>query len=96
MPCDILNKVHSIGGALVIGSLWLLAVIQFHEILKATQRRRVYLYHLLLQGTVLPYAFLYAFGSELCPMVQKFAIAGLMISLKFMLMEERKEAGTVD
>lgn len=90
VPCDTINIIHSIGGAMVIGSLWMLAVIQFHEILKYRQTKRVYLYHLLLQGSVLPYAFLYAFGSPLCPLVQKFALAGLMISLKLMLMEERR------
>ncbi|HCC71717.1 MAG TPA: hypothetical protein DEQ09_11275 [Bacteroidales bacterium] len=89
-PCDVVNTIQSIGGALVIGSLWLLAVIEFHQLLNYTHRKRIYLYHLLLQGTMLPYAFLYAFGSSLCPMVQKFAFAGLMISLKLMMLEEKK------
>jgi hypothetical protein len=91
LPCDALNTMHSIGGALVIGSLWFLTVIQIHELIKHTSKIRAYLYHLLLQGTVLPYAYLYATGSSLRHMVQKFAILGLMISLKLVIMEHAKE-----
>ncbi|HDZ40118.1 MAG TPA: hypothetical protein ENH59_00330 [Bacteroidetes bacterium] len=90
-PCDILNKIHSMGGALVIGSLWLLTVVLLHDLLRHFSRTKIYLYHLILQGTVLPYAFLYAFGSPLCPLVQKFAIAGLIISLKLAIGENAKE-----
>ncbi len=91
VPCDILNIIHSVGGAMVIGSLWLLIVIQIHELIKQSNKIKAYLYHLLLQGTVLPYAFLYAIGSPLCPLVQKFAILGLMISLKLVIIEHAKE-----
>ena len=91
LPCDVLNTLHSLGGALVIGSLWLLTVIQIHQLIKRTNKIRAYLYHLLLQGTVLPYAFLYAVGSPLHYMVQKFAILGLMISLKLVIVEHAKE-----
>ncbi|MBN1386999.1 MAG: hypothetical protein JW965_01045 [Bacteroidales bacterium] len=90
VPCDVLNTIHSIGGALVIGSLWLLTVIQIHELIKHTNKIRPYLYHLLLQGTVLPYAFLYAVGSPIRHMVQKFAILGLMISLKLVILDHAK------
>lgn len=89
-PCDILNIIHSIGGAMVIGSLWLVAVIQLHYLMRYTNKARIYFYHLILQGTILPYAFLYAFGSPLCPLVQKFALAGLIISLKLVLIENGK------
>jgi len=91
VPCDILNIIHSIGGAMVIGSMWLLTVIQIHELIKQPNKIRAYLYHLLLQGTVLPYAFFYAIGSPLCPVVQKFAILGLMISLKLVIVEHARE-----
>ncbi|MDT8400301.1 MAG: hypothetical protein RQ743_01285 [Bacteroidales bacterium] len=89
-PCDILNKIHSIGGGLVIGSLWLLTVILLHELIGHSNRTRIYIYHLILQATVLPYAFLYAFGSPLCPLVQKFAVAGLVTSLKLAITENAK------
>lgn len=94
VPCDLLNTIHAFGGALVIGSLWLLAVIKLHELIQQANRLRYYLYHLLLQGTVLPYAFLYAFDSPLCPLAQKFTLAGLIITLKLTLTESRKAAET--
>ena len=90
-PCDKLNTVHAIGGAMVIGSLWLLTVILIHELLKYSKKKRIYFFHLVLQGTILPYAFLYATGSDLCPLVQKFAIAGLIVSLKLVINEYAKE-----
>ena len=90
VPCDVLNSIHSIGGVLVIGPLWFLTVIQLHDLFRYYNKGRIYLYHLILQGTVLPYAFLYAVGSPLCDMVQKFALAGLMISLKLVIAEHAK------
>ncbi|MFO7852380.1 MAG: hypothetical protein ACQERS_13630 [Bacteroidota bacterium] len=96
VPCDILHKIHSIGGALVIGSLWLLTVILLHDLFRYSNRVRIYLFHLILQGTVLPYAFLYAFGSPLCPLVQKFAVAGLIISLRLVIGEHEKNADYAD
>ena len=75
----------------MIGSLWLLAVIHLHKLMRHIKKARIYLYHLILQGTVLPYAFLYAFGSPLRHLVQKFALAGLIISLKLVISEYAKE-----
>ena len=90
IPCDTLNTLHSIGGALVIGSLWLFTVILIHHLLKHSKKNSLYIYHLILQGTVLPYAFLYATGSPLRHLVQKFAVLGLIISLKLVFHEYGK------
>lgn len=43
---------------------------------------KILLYHLFLQGTVLPYAFLYFINSPFQNQVQKIAVIGLMFVLK--------------
>ena len=88
IPCDLLNTVHSIGGALVVGSMWFFCVFHLNELYHSLKPGRFWLYHLLLQGTVLPYAFLYIVGSPADQYVQKIAIAGLIITLK-LIMQER-------
>ena len=87
VPCDLFNAVHSIGGALVFGSLWLFSVIHLNEIHNEKPGYKFWLYHLILQGTVLPYAFLYAVKSPADQQVQKLAFIGLFLTLKLVMNE---------
>jgi hypothetical membrane protein len=82
MPHDINNSIHVIGTALVFGMLWLYAVILLIELNHRIEQYKILLFHLFLQGTVLPYAFLYFIDSPIQVQSQKFAVIGLMLVLK--------------
>jgi len=87
VPCDLINLVHSIGGALVFGTLWLFTTLHLKKLYHHVHRYKIYLYHFILQGTVLPYAFLYAIRSPAQQSVQKLALFGLMLILKIVIIE---------
>ncbi len=81
-PWDINNTVHAAGAAVVFGTLWFFTVVVLRDLYKRIKKARWRLYQLLLQGTVLPYAFLYAIDSPLKQGFQKFAVLGLILALK--------------
>ncbi len=82
MPYNINNNIHAIGAGLIFGMLWLITVVLITELNQYIKNYKILLYHLLLQGTVLPYAFLYFIHSPLQKQVQKIAVVGLMSILK--------------
>lgn len=82
-PSNQLNIFHSMGGALVVGSLWWFCVAILKELFKATKKIKIIVYHILLHSTVLPYAFLYFAGLPERQLAQKFAVLGLILVLKF-------------
>lgn len=82
VPYDVLDIVHVAGSAAVFGGLWFFINILLWEIRKNGEKGKFLLFQLLLQGTILPYAFLYVINSPLRETAQKFAIAGLMLALK--------------
>ena len=82
MPHDINNSIHVIGAAIVFGMLWLYTVILLRELNHRIEHYKILIFHLILQGTVLPYAFLYFIDSPVQVQCQKFAVAGLMLALK--------------
>ncbi|HDJ34610.1 MAG TPA: hypothetical protein ENF21_11015 [Bacteroidetes bacterium] len=90
VPCDLYNPVHTLGGTLVVGSLWFFTVFNLHDLYHLIPRVRFFLYQSILQGTVLPYAFLYAIGSPDKQLAQKFALAGLILILKAAMIEQKK------
>jgi hypothetical protein len=87
VPSDLINIVHTLGGVLAVGSLWLFCVLALKELFKKISRKKVLLYHLILQGTVLPYAILYFAGVPVRQAAQKFAVLGLIIILKLVISE---------
>lgn len=89
-PCDIYNPLHMVGAAIVFASLWLFAVIRLVQLIPSTGIIKFIVYQLVLQGTVLPYAFFYAIDSPAKQMVQKIALFGLIAALKFTVIEFRK------
>lgn len=94
VPCDLYNPLHALGGAMVVGSLWFFTVYSLHDLYRKIPKVRFFLYQLILQGTVLPYAFLYAAGSPDKQLAQKFALAGLILVLKATLTEYQKTEET--
>ena len=72
---------------MVFGTLWFYVVITLIELRKYIDNFRILIYHLLLQGTVLPYAYLHFTNSPSKVFVQKFAILGLMIVLELIVIE---------
>lgn len=83
MPCNLYNTIHSIGSALVFGTLWLLAVLLLTEMKHPLKPFRYYLSQLLLQGTILPYAYTYVTKAVIDQVFQKFAVIGLILTLSF-------------
>jgi len=91
LPCDIINSIHSAGGTLVVGSLWLFTVISISDIYHSGRKLRAVLYFVLLSGTVLPYAFMHFVNSSYEQIAQKPALLGLIIVLKLILTEYTHE-----
>ena len=83
MPCNLNNTIHSIGSALVFGTLWLLAMLFLYEIRHHLKIIRFYISQLLLNGTVLPYAYTYVTKAVNVQLFQKFAVLGLILTLSF-------------
>ena len=87
VPGDISNLVHSLGGAISVGSLWFFSALSLNDLYKKSKSLRILLYQLILQGSVLPYAFLYFAISPYRQYAQKFAVIGLMIILTVTIRE---------
>ena len=87
MPYNINNSIHAIGAALIFCMLWILTVILLKELSHRIENYKLLFYHLVLQGTVLPYAFFYFIKSPIQKQVQKFAVIGLMLILKLVSMQ---------
>jgi len=91
LPCDIINSIHSAGGALVVGSLWFFTVISISDIYHSGKKLRAVAYFVLLSGTVLPYAFMHFVNSSYEQIAQKPALLGLIIVMKLVLTEQITE-----
>jgi hypothetical protein len=87
LPCDVINSIHSIGGALAVGSLWFFSIISINDIYHSGNKFRAVLYFLLLNGTILPYAFAHFMDLSWKQIAQKPALLGLIIVLKLILAE---------
>jgi len=90
MPYNINNSIHAIGAALIFSMLWILTVILLKELRQSIENYKLLFYHLVLQGTVLPYAFFYFIKSPIQKQAQKFAVIGLMLVLKLVSMQYAK------
>ncbi len=94
LPCDILNPVHSAGGAMVFGSLWIFSLTGIYEIYHSGKSQKALTYFVLLNITILPYAYLYFINSPLQVIAQKPAIIGLIFIVKMIITEHAsKHAG---
>jgi hypothetical protein len=91
LPCDMINSIHSAGGALVVGSLWLFSILSISDIYHFGKKLRALAYFILLNGTILPYAFMHFTGSPSEQIAQKPALLGLIVVLKMILMEYTHE-----
>ena len=92
LPCDVINSIHSVGGALVVGSLWFFSIIGINNIYRSGNKLRALLYFLLLNGTILPYAFAHFVELSWEQIAQKPALLGLIIVLKLILTEHSSES----
>ena len=79
-PSDLLAPVHNLASGMVFGALWLLGVLLLARAGQLHGRAVTVAGHLLLQGTVLPYAAWYFLASP-APSVQKAAVAALILVL---------------
>ncbi|MGB4293332.1 MAG: hypothetical protein WBJ37_10695 [Bacteroidales bacterium] len=87
LPCDILNPIHSTGGAMVFGSLWIFSHLGIYDIYHSGKSQKALVYFVLLNITVLPYAYLYFFNSPHQLIAQKPAIIGLVFTVKMVISE---------
>ena len=79
-PSDLLPSVHNLGSGIVFCALWLLGVLLLARAGQLHGRAVMLAGHLLLQGTVLPYAAWY-FLAPPAASVQKTAVAALILVL---------------
>lgn len=91
LPCDIINSIHSVGGALVVGSLCFFSVISINDIYRSGNKLKAILYFLLLNGTVLPYAYAHFVNAPWEQIAQKPAVLGLILTLKLVLTWHNRE-----
>ncbi len=87
IPCDILNTVHSFGGAMVFGSLWIFSLARINEILHSGRKNPAIIYFLVLNATLLPYAYFYFINSPAQNYAQKPAMIGLILTVKLVIRE---------
>lgn len=80
-PNDTVHSLHVAGCVAMIGGFWVLGIIIALELSRHRSVRAAFLVQLLLEATLLPYAFAYAVNSDLKQMLQKPAIAGLVLSI---------------
>ncbi|NOY36535.1 MAG: hypothetical protein GXO83_03075 [Chlorobi bacterium] len=81
-PCNLFNPTHMLGSSFVFGSYWFFSVLLIQESKSKLGIWKVLLFHLLLQGTMLPYAYTYVIlRTPIKQFYQKFAIAGLILTL---------------
>ena len=79
-PSDLLPSVHNLGSGMVFGALWMLGGLLLARAGDLHGRAVTVAGHLLLQGTVLPYAAWYLLAPP-APGVQKAAVAALILVL---------------
>lgn len=79
-PSDLLPSMHNLASGMVFGALWLLGGVLLARAGQLHGRAVTVAGHLLLQGTVLPYAAWY-FLAPPAPRVQKAAVAALILVL---------------
>lgn len=91
LPCDVINNVHSFGGAMVFGTLWLFSLARINEIYHSGRKNIALIYFLILNSTILPYAYLYFINSPYQQIAQKPAIIGLILTVKFVISEHLNE-----
>lgn len=88
-PYNISHTLHVLGATSLFGSLYFLTVVLLFELKEQGKRFEFYVFQLLLQGTILPYALLYFLDSPVRNVAQKFAVAGLMLSLRACMRKEK-------
>ncbi len=91
LPCDVINLPHSIGGAMAFGSLWFFSMVSIIDIYHSGKKFKAVLYDILLNGTVLPYAFMYFSQSPYTEIAQKPAMLGLILVMKLIITEFNRE-----
>lgn len=81
MPYDVNLAIHEIGASLVFGMLWGLTIMFSLELKSVGHWKRALASQVVLQGSVLPYAFLFAVGIPAEVAAQKIAVVGLMVAV---------------
>ena len=84
-PYNINDNIHMSGDAALVGGLWGLTVLSLLEMRESIGTRRFVLLQLLLQGTILPYAAMFAIGLPIKQAFQKPAVAGLILAVRFVV-----------
>ncbi len=89
-PADLFNIIHVLGVILVFGSLYIFSISRLRELRPVISTQRFLIYQLLLNGTVLPYAFLYFTGNSARHLFQKLAMAGIIVTIIIVGIELRR------
>ena len=76
---------HQLGSGFLVGSIWLHSILFIVDASRDLSRRYSLFLHLLLQSTVLTYAFTFVVDAPNRDVFQKFAIAGLALTIELSL-----------
>ena len=76
---------------MVFGTLWLFSIVSLDYIYHSGKKYRALLYSLILNGTVLPYAFMFFVKSPNMQIAQKIALLGLILVLKLVITEQTRD-----
>ncbi len=76
---------HQLGAGLLVGSFWIHSILFIVDASKVSSRGYTLFLHLLLQSTVLTYAYTFFVHAPARDVVQKFAVAGLALSIELSL-----------
>lgn len=87
---------HQLGAGFLVGSIWLHAILFIADASKVTSRGYGLFLHLLLQSTILYYAFTFFVEAPERDIVQKIAIIGLALAIELALGACCKEPSTAD
>jgi hypothetical protein len=82
---------HQLGAGFLVGSFWLHGILFILDAGRVIQKTHALLLHLLLQSTVLTYAYTFLVNAPIRDIVQKFAILGLALSIELSLSALCKE-----
>ncbi len=82
---------HQLGAGFLVGSFWLHGILFIVDAGRVIQKAHALLLHLLLQTTILTYAYTFLVNAPVRDIVQKFAIVGLALSIELSLLALCKE-----
>lgn len=90
-PHDLNKAFHALGAGLMVGSIYLLVNLLCYEMRRVIPGRVLFFYQLMLHGSVLLYAAVYAMNAAVKQVAQKICFASLIFLVDQMALVHRKD-----